>query len=335
MYIDNTYSGLLELCLDLNQNPNIPPELRFDVSLPNHPPRVSSGDVFVPPNLAPEEADSRILDYQHAMRQGKVTPLDVDEARAQINASLAAQGLQSLNTLEKGVSHPMGEKAEADVDRDLGFLSFEEEMEHLSRLDARLGTSGLPSDPRHRDVEQEKHYADLTPRELERKTEFENPQSQHNWLKTHTKVLGNDEDGDTESIASHDPASAASGGKTANKRKSAGKGNLAKQVGDRAVERAREGSTTAFSNDEDELASDAGVGSASAAGGGRRRAKDADGTYKAKGAKGTGARGKRKRSGEDMPGGAAGGKKARMESGAGTPSGASGLSGGMMGPGMT
>lgn len=323
------HSGLLELCLDLNQNPSIPPELRFNVAISNPPPRVSTGDKYnIPANITPEEANANFLDYNHMMRQGNVPPLDVAEVRSQIDAKLAAQGAEPLDTLEQSVSRPIGSKTDVEVDPELGFMTFEQELDYIARLDAKLSmTGGLPTDPRHRDVEQEKHYADLTPRELERKTEFENPQSQHNWLRTHTKVLGTEGDGDdTESLASHDMGS----GKPYNKRKSGvAKGSLAKQVGDRAVERAREGST-ALSHDEDEFVSDAALGSAS---GGKKRARDPDGTYRLKGAKSAGGRGKRKRSGEDLlgsaggttggVGGGSGTKKAKMEgsggAGAGTP----------------
>lgn len=259
------------------------------------------------------------------VRSGKIPPLDLVEVRSQIDAKLAKQDLEPLDSLEKSVSRPVAIESCKDVEQDLAFMPFEQEMEYLARLDAKLSSNGgLRVDPRNRDVEQEKHYADLTPRELERKTEFENPQSQHNWLKTHTKVLGNDGDGDdTESIASHDPAI-----KPSNKRKSAGKGSLAKQVGDRAVERAREGST-AFSNDEDELALDAGFGAAG--GSGKKRTRDPDGTYRVKGAK-SGVRGKRKRSGEDVPVSSGAGKKARTDGGS-TPGGASAGAGGISGLG--
>ena len=271
------------------------------------------------------------MEYNIFVRQGKMTPLDLVEMRSQVDARLAEQGIEPLHSLESTVSRPIAGRSDVNVERELGFMPFEQEMEYLGRLDAKLSMNGggLPADPRHRDLEQEKHYADLTPRELERKTEFENPQSQHNWLKTHTKVLGNDGDGDdTESLASHD-----TGNKPPNKRKSAGKGNLAKQVGDRAIERAREGST-AVSNDEDELASDVGPAGAPGSASGRKRTRDPDGAYRLKGSK-PAAKGKRKRSGEDSPaGGAASGKKAKVEGGGGTPgAGNGGGTGGVMGMG--
>lgn len=330
---DQSHSGLLELCLDLNQNPSIPPELRFDVSLPARTDRTSAGELFVNPNISPEEANQTELQYKQNVRNGQIPPLYLAEARAQIDARLAEQGPTKLGELESGAAHlPVAVDGQtARAENELGFMSFDEENEYLARLDARLSMSAGPTiDPRHRDVEQEKHYAELTPRELERKSEFENPQSQHNWLKTHTKVLGGEgEDGDTESIASHDLG--VGGGQGKGKRKSGvgpGKGSLAKQVGDRAVERAREGSTALGSNDEDELASDVGHGGA---GTGRKRAKDPDGTYRVKGGKSAAGpgKGKRKRSGEDVPGA----KKPRMEAaasgGPGTAGSGVGGSGGM------
>lgn len=275
------------------------------------------------------------MEYNARVRGGKISPLHLAEVRSQIDANLAAQGIEPLDSLEQSVSHPVGGKSAQAVDQELGFLPFEQEMEGLSRLDAKLSMNGgLPADPRHRDVEHDKHYADLTPRELERKTEFENPQSQHNWLKTHTKVLGNEEGDETESLASHDlGGGGGSSTKPAKGRKAAGKGSLAKQVGDRAVEKAREGSQ-AFSNDEDELASDVGLGGANAGASGKKKARDPDGTYRVKGAKAGAAKGKRKRSGEDMPSGGAGGagKRAKVEgAGPGTSGSANGTNASTMG----
>lgn len=294
--------GLLELCLDLNQSPSISPELRFNISRPRHQSSSTAPDV-VPANITPEQAHDLLREYELAVRNGQIPQLDLHVIRQQIDTKLAAQDVLSLEDLEAMVPHPIaGALALASEEPNPSFMTTEHETEYLARLDAKL-----PLDPYTMAAQgdaapmEEKHWAELTPRELERQVELLNPQSQHNWLKTHSKantnLLGDNED--TESLASHDTKPA---------RRRGGKDkNLAKQVGDRAVERAREGEPSAAGSDEE----------APPAGHGKKRSvRDPDGAYRLKGSKSatgpsTGAKGaKRKRSAvEDAGVGSSAGKK--------------------------
>jgi hypothetical protein len=218
--------------------------------------------------------------------------IDLDLARAQLEERLAAQGTEPLAALEARVPHPVSAQQASVPDEDElgpGFMTYEQELEYLARLDSRLHREPIyvaSSIPRKFDKElaplDDKHWAELTPREFERQVELTNPQSQHNWLKVHIKVPQNLADDDNESLASHDAAKPS--------RKRGGKDkNLAKQVGDRAVERAKEGWSPSAASDEEFTA-----------GAGKKRTRDPDGTYRLKGAKSSAAKGsKRKRSGGD------------------------------------
>ncbi|KAG9971468.1 hypothetical protein KCU78_g23559, partial [Aureobasidium melanogenum] len=127
----------------------------------------------------------------------------------------------------------------------------------------------------------------LTQRELDREVELRNPLSVHNWLKKHGTI--SDLDAASESGAAQTPA-------TVNKRR-----NLAKQVGDRAIERAREkeGSPGSTVDNDDDLAVDDTPGKP-------KKARDDDQTYRPKGGR---SKSKRKRDeGENTP---ARGKKQR------------------------
>lgn len=301
--------GLLELCLDLNNSSSLPPDLRFDIRLRDSPSRVSTEPAYINPNISPEEANQRVHDYTAAFHTGKVSQAEWNQVKGQIDEALALQGVEPLGRLEQGTSRPKGTNDR--VDEELGFMSFEQEdviiertwekYQHLAPA-TRLSRGSA--------TEVDKHTAELTPRELERKTEFENPMSQHNWLKARAKPGA--DDGDAESIASHDPTAPP---KASNKRKSGAKGSLMRQMGDKAVDRAREGSAASF-GEEDELAGAApGLGDVGASVG-KKRSKDPDSTYRVKGGKSGNAKGKRKRGGEDEGGaGSAGGKKARLEGG--------------------
>ncbi|KAK5120614.1 hypothetical protein LTR85_005972 [Meristemomyces frigidus] len=323
--------GLLDICLDLNENPSIPPDLRFNIRpAPRHAP-----PIYVEPHITPEEANAMVAEYRDAVSLGRIPPLDLHVVRDQIEQRLAAQDVETLDKLSATIPHPttsIGQPLPEDIrgDDPSSYLTPDQETAYLHRLDTKLGvdpfTGPRPSNAETAKIlEEEKHFATLTPREQERQIELLNPQSQHSWLATHSKsqppggIGGMADVDDNESLASHDqpkpaPRKRGGGGGGGNK-------NLAKQVGDRAVERAREGfspsaASAGFAGDmeQDELSM---MDDQTAPSSGRKKGRDPDGAYRVKGGKGGAggpAKGKRKRtSGEDI--GASGGgssKKARV-----------------------
>lgn len=282
----------------MNQSPAIPADLRFDVRLPMQ----REYKNMVPVNITPEAADEMMNEYTKAVKNNRIPPLDLDIIREQIDERLAAQNALPLEALEQRVPHPLA-KSEQDLpEEDRGehppsFLSSSQEAEYLQRLDAKLGDRlSLDKETVH---PPSPHQAELTPRELERHMELLNPQSQHNWLKTHSKMHAGLDNEDTESLEGGSNSSSKPAGRKRGK-------NLAKQVGDRAVERAYEGigSPSAASGfDEEELQT-----MDDAPGSGKKRARDSDGAYRVKGGRG-GMKGKRKRATEE---GSATSKKPRM-----------------------
>lgn len=255
------------------------------------------------------------MEYTMAVRNAQIPNLDLHVIRQMIDERLAAQEVLPLEELERTVPPDTTATATTPASYELApeapefpnYLNPAQETQYLARLDqaqeqgfgmsrpsitAATSTAAPP--------EPEKHWAELTPRELERQTELSNPQSQHNWLKTHTKPTG-----DAAAAGAEDESDVP----TKPKAKPRSKNTLAKQVGDRALERerAREGSV-----DEDDLM----MGADETGGGGRRKGKDPDSTYRVKGGKGgSGAKGKRKRSGEDLVHGheVGTGKRARVD----------------------
>ncbi|TKA30736.1 hypothetical protein B0A50_02456 [Salinomyces thailandicus] len=356
--------GLLELCLDLNEKPSIPPSLRFNIRLPpRHDP-----PLHVDPNISPDQANALVTEYRDAVSVGRIPTLDLHVVRQQIEQRLAAQGVEDLSTLETTTPHPAATTTaphEAplksttddsttttkppDPEPPLNYLTPSQEDDFLARLDARFnqdlyrpppansttkpnngtGTGTLPND-------EDKHFTELTAREQERVTELLNPLSQHNWLKAqanrHLTGLPPTENDDAESFASQETSSAAkpprkrAGGPAGGGGGGGGKGasNLAKRVGDRAVERAaREGGSPAIGSagtfiggEEHEFGGSWGAGGEENVVG-RKKGRDVDGTYRVKGGRGGGGsgggKGKRKREGEGGAGTGTGGKKAKVE----------------------
>jgi hypothetical protein len=283
----------------MNQSAAIPTDRRFDVRTPAQRERTK----IVPANITPEAANDMIAEYTDAVTKGIIPPIDLHIIREQIDEQLASQDVQPLEALERRTPYPLATGEDDLPEEDRGdeppsFLSTLQEAEYLQRLDVKLGDRlSLDKDFLH---PQSPHQAELTPRELERHMELLNPQSQHNWLKTHSKMHASLDNDDTESLASHDGGSSSK--PTGRKR---GK-NLAKQVGDRAMERAYEGMSPSAASgfDEDEMQTIEEPGS------GRKRARDPDGAYRVKGGRGGAVKGsKRKRPTEDGSGAS---KKARM-----------------------
>ncbi|KAK3678823.1 hypothetical protein LTR78_001276 [Recurvomyces mirabilis] len=358
--------GLLDICLDLNENPSLPPELRFNIRPPLRLPPV----VEIPDSLTPEHADQMLLDYQQAVRQGTIPHLDLHIVRSEVEYKLAAQESRPLDNLLASLpSRPTADSISEDLlhPRDdpppPGYLTADQETEYLTKLDTkltdplsahRLSETAIPTHSKtpskSTTTEEDKHFAEMTPRELERHVELLNPQSQHNWLKSHHKLglLEDGANGETESLAAHDQGGNISSiskpspsSLTTAPRKRGGGGtgkNLAKQVGDRALERAREeGGSPGISGydgggygDEEMTVMGGEVPGSGKKKGSGSGGRDGDGAYNPKqgvkgsgngggsGGGGGGGKAKRKRSGgEELGGGssASAGKKARVEGG--------------------
>lgn len=309
---------------------------------PRRPPPIP-----VDPALTPETANQIASEYRAAVLDHSLPALDLHVVRAEMESALAAQGTTALESLERKVEpRPVFVGGAWDGDGEgeggdaLGYMTLEQEGEYLERIDRKLGDSALLRVVQTRgggggeeDEVTGGHFAELTPREQERRLELWNPSSQHNWLRTHTRVLaaatagglcggGEDPDG----------GSAISGGGEVAGRKGAGLGSsrrkgtagknvlLVKQVGDRAVERAREeggwSPGLGGGEEEDELSSVGAAGDEAYHPGSRKKTageRGKGGGGRTSMGLGGSVKGKRKRSGEDSGAPAAGGKKAKVE----------------------
>lgn len=288
------HSQLLELLLDLNSSLKIPSTFRYSLGdYPLDPP--------LPP-IEPQEASDLVHQRYQQVKVGQYPQPAFLVDKETLEEQVARQDARNLIELESNVPH-----ARYDPDRDNipehltdiaadpqpGYLTSRHEDEYLLRMDAKLGDQYSLAQPR---PVSPPVLSSLTPRELEREIELKNPQSVHNWLRKHNPTVAADADGASEAGAP------ATGGK---------RRNLAKKVGDRAVERAREreeGSPMSVAKMEAEGADeDVAFGVDETPGSGRsKRSRDADETYRPKG--GRSGKGKRKREDGEAVGK---GKKAR------------------------
>lgn len=237
----------------------------------------------IPPDFTPEQAMDLWQKYNRAVQMKELPADTLPVARQMMNDRLAAQGVRSLDAMQADVSRMQGmlsaEKlGEFDAGTPRTYLTYEQEADYLSRLDARLGVSlgQIPANPQN-ETPDNRYWSELTPREQERQAELANPQSQHSWLKNHVKPATAVDVDDTESLASHD------NGSKATRKKSGGK-NLFKH----AMERTRELSPWDSEKDLERQALAS-----------KKKGRDPDGTYRIKGGH-SGGKAKRKRSGEDV-----------------------------------
>ncbi|KAI5203715.1 hypothetical protein E4T38_04925 [Aureobasidium subglaciale] len=286
--IDFSCSQLLDLLLDLNTSLSIPEELRFDLS-----PAPKTQQPQDERDITFEMANNIIANAHRAFHNHEVPHQDFVRIRQDIESLLARKDAKSLVEMEAQIPHPRyhhpvsGPVAEADP----AFLSSSHEDAYLARLDNKLEPAAL-SEPR---ILSPQPLSKLTQRELDREVELRNPLSVHNWLKKHGTISDMD-------AASEGGAANAQTPATANKRR-----NLAKQIGDKALERAREkegspGSTV----DNEEEGTAAAAAAADDTPGKPKKAREDDQTYRPKGGR---SKSKRKREeGENTP---ARGKKQR------------------------
>jgi hypothetical protein len=279
---DLCYSQLLDLLLDLNTSLSIPHELRFDLSLA---PKSQQPQEERDMNL--DTANNIIANAHRAFHNHEIPQLDFVRIRQDIEALLARKNATSLLDMEAHIPHPRYQHQIPPLvaETNPAFLSSSHEDAYLTRLDNKLEPAAL-SDPRPPSPQP---LSKLTQRELDREVELRNPLSVHNWLKKHGTISDMDAASEGGNAAAQTPA-------TANKRR-----NLAKQVGDKAIERAREkeGSPGSTVDNEDEPAGDDTPGKP-------KKARDDDQTYRPKGGR---SKSKRKREeGENTP---ARGKKQR------------------------
>ncbi|KAL1310598.1 hypothetical protein AAFC00_000873 [Neodothiora populina] len=315
---------LLDILLDLNDSLNLPRSLRYDLTFTRD--RTTEYDGY---DLS--QANAEIIDVHNAVQTGDCPQPMYQQFRTELEQTLSRRGVRRLEDLEDAIPHPVADEA-ADVDAVLQpeYLTTAQQDAYLLAMDAQSGdtwalTQTLPTPP--------VKFAEMTSRELEREIELRNPHSVHSWLKKHKREHEAADDAASEAAAAAQATTPATGRKRGT--------NLAKKMGDRAVNRARHsavaGSSTAAAGPAGAGADDAGSPAsnasrlldgdsmldddadfdsppASVSASSRKKGGDKDDTYRPKG--GSSKKAKRKREGDSEGGTATKGKKARTSAAA-------------------
>ncbi|PNS20308.1 RNA-binding protein rnp24 [Sphaceloma murrayae] len=266
---------LLDIALDLNSSIELPPKLRFNIKW-----RPDRTEIERISDL--ESANRALYEANRLAQEGRIAHAEVVQLRASLERHLASSEAVALSSLENEVPYPTFDRTDpngiVECADDVAYLTSAHEAEYLERLDAKYGDPLTLSTAPPKE-KSPPPFASMTAREVEREVELRNPLSVHNWLKKHN--ININEAADDKSDAGT-PATGKKGGR-----------NLAKKVGDRAVERAREredGSPMSTATGGPELEDDLDEGPPRG-----RRARDPDESYRPKG----GRSGKSKRKRED------------------------------------
>ncbi|EXJ85001.1 hypothetical protein A1O3_05676 [Capronia epimyces CBS 606.96] len=173
---------LLQLLLELNSCPQVPPSLRYDLRPPGN--QISSDERSK--LLVSEEEGHLELRKARSQLQAK----EIDETRyREIEASLLKapafapkRSYASLLSVAPPPRQPI-EKMEPNKSDSSGFLSTKHEEDYLQALDAFL--DGANTNPRSHAVNSLGSRNAERTTERERETQLKNPVSVYNWLRKH------------------------------------------------------------------------------------------------------------------------------------------------------
>jgi len=301
----HSLSQLLEVLLDLNTSLKIPASLRYDLS------------TILQNPLSLEEANAKVSELRALVQVGDYPQQLYTMNLRYYEGQLSHNGARKLSEMEGAIPHPVPadqDKSEIDHIQRPEYQTTKMHEASLLAMDAKLSDQyALSQAPAPAPTSTK--FGDMSAREVEREVELRNHHSVHNWLKRHSE-----KDPSAGAAAADDAASEVGVATPATGKKRGG--NLAKRVGDKAVDRARGGdknredgspasTRTAGTTGDTELGDEDAVGEESVVpASGRKKGGDKDDTYRPKGGRSSKAKRKRADDGEGTPTGSKG-KKAK------------------------
>lgn len=186
----NEDSQILEVLLDMNENPRVPPNLRFDLREPSE---INSA---LPP-LDPVELQRRLQELRNDMLNGHISPEEFAMKADQLHAAHPIALSRTLPALEASVPHTerlpvpppegilLGDHAP-------GYMSPAHEEEYLMAMDAAIADPSY--DPDAHDG-RPLRMSNTHPLPSEKELKIQNPDSVYNWLrKNQPQVFLQDKD---------------------------------------------------------------------------------------------------------------------------------------------
>jgi hypothetical protein len=191
-------SQLLEVLLEFNESLHIPPDVRFDLSMPNDPPLLPTPEQAIAPLVNDATlAKTAWKEAKAALAEGRINAdayRSVEESIKRNKAFAPANHYSSLSQ-----SHPPSldvlKAGKDDTDRKLGYFAPDHETEYYLALDAKLGDEAA--------AQQLARIPDRpTLAERERDASIRNPASVYNWLRRNQPQTLQDNEAASEKSAS-------------------------------------------------------------------------------------------------------------------------------------
>lgn len=173
-------SQLLQLLVDLNLCPQVPPRSRYDLKPPE-----GRADAKSMPAVAEEDGHLDLRKARHQLQTGELDTAgyrEIETALLKTSEFAPSRSYSSLLPLAPPPSQTT-EKKDTGNGVSSGFLSIKQEEQYIQGLDAFL--DGTASNPRpHAANNLGSRNAEKTT-ERERETQLKNPVSVYNWLRKH------------------------------------------------------------------------------------------------------------------------------------------------------
>jgi hypothetical protein len=175
-------SQLLEVLLEFNESLHVPPEMRFDLSMPNDPPLLPTPDQEIAPlindaTLAKQawgEAKAGLAAGSIDTNAYRMIEDSIKRNKAFAPSQQYSSLLQTHHTSPETVAQT--QKAENESERKLGYFTPEHETEYYLALDAKLGDEAAAAQLAR--IPDRPTFA-----ERERDLSIRNPASVYNWLR--------------------------------------------------------------------------------------------------------------------------------------------------------
>ncbi|KAI1608622.1 IEC3 subunit of the Ino80 complex, chromatin re-modelling-domain-containing protein [Exophiala viscosa] len=173
---------LLQLLVDLNSCPQVPPRLRYDLKPPS---QQNERDGIAKEELTEEEGHLRLRKARYQLQTGEIDAKTYWDIESSLLDTLAFTPERSYTSLLELAPPPMqnGDKTDPTTGTGDMFLSIRREEQYLQSLDAFL--DGTSTNPRsHTTNSLGSRNAEKTT-DREREMQLKNPVSIYNWLRKH------------------------------------------------------------------------------------------------------------------------------------------------------
>lgn len=180
MYLTSA-SQLLQLLLELNSSPEVPPSLRYDLS-----PFGTANKLKVQTHQNKQIAHETLRIGRDKIQKGETTISSYEEGKSDILESLEFEPSRSYAELcrfNTSTARPHDETADPSMPTTAGYMTIRQEEQYLQSIDAFI--AGKNTNPRAHAANSLGSKSAEKTSDREREMQLRNPVSVYNWLRKH------------------------------------------------------------------------------------------------------------------------------------------------------